>query len=508
MSFRTPARMSAVVLALTWAAPLLAQQYENPPQILVQRVGVGAQSIVENRRLGAEVAADELGAVWPDLVFYTIADAVSAASGSASIHSVSPYRYAGESARTDKQLGATSGASGSTTLNEKPGIPMFLSMALEHGAIQREVSGTNLTLSSSPYALIKLWEPDSEENFLKYGLWRRLAVSVSFALEDVQTTPTGIIDTKQISEWSVRARLIGDRSPRSARFTRQWGDRVQPLIQRRLVVLTGGFATTLNDNPALKQVSDSLRSALRAEIIGYVGASAATPPERQVDTIAAMILSVLKRGIFDRIRAGQLLIPDAVRDTINQSLIPTLQATHQELSQVPTLLEEIVEDVNRAPLLSLGYTNHTAVASSGYSDLKLLFEGFVAPLMIVGNVELALYHDPDPMLNQSSLRGLSGGITLEGSFPNFLRAASQSTDFSKITLSASGRFTYLDEIEDGLLFLQVKLDIPVFRGVNTPLSVTYSSRTELIDEDEVRGNFGFSLDLDKVFAASRAVFQP
>ncbi len=503
MTSRTPARTCVALLTLIWVGPLTAQEYENPPPVLTDRVSVGARAIVENRALGAEAAADELDAVWPDLVFYTIADAVSTASGGAGIRAVSPYRYAGESARTDKQLGATPGSRGTTTLNEKPGIPMFLSMALEHGAIQREVSGTNLTLSTSPYALIKLWEPDSEGNFLKYGFWRRFAVSVSFALDDEPATPTGGIDPKQISEWSVRTRLIGDRSPRSTRFTKQWEDSVQPLIQNRLNAITAALRTTLNQ-PDLQQARDSLGNDLRTEIAGYLKASAGTPAERQVDTISAMILSALKRGIFDRIRAGQLRIPDDVQKAIEEEVIPTLQATHQALSQVPTLLEGIVEDVNRAPLLSLAYTNHTASAGSGYSDLKLLFEGFVAPLTIVGNLELALYHDPDPTLNQSSVRGLSGGLTLEGSFPNFLRRPSQPADFSKITLSASGRFTYLDEIEDDLAFLQVKLDIPVFEGVNTPLSITYSSRTELIDEDEVRGNFGISFDLDKLFAASRA----
>lgn len=504
MNLRTPVRVCAGLLATIWAAPLTAQEYENPPQVLSDRVAVGALAIVQTIGSGTEEALDQLTAAWPDLVFYTIADAVSTASGDAGIDAVSPYRYAGESARTDKQLGSTPGSRGTTTLNEKPGIPMFLSMALEHGAIQRETSGTNLTLSTSPYSLIKLWEPDSEGNFLKYGFWRRFAVSVSFALDDEQATPTGSIDPKQISEWSVRTRLIGDRSPRSTRFTRQWKTRVQPLIQRRLVAITEGLARTLNNNPDVRDASASVRSELRTEIGDYIRASAGTPAPRQVDTISAMILSALKRGIFDRVRAGQLRIPDDVIEAIETEVIPTLQATHQALSQVPTLLEEIVEDVNRAPLLSLAYTNHTANAGSGYSDLKLLFEGFVAPLTIVGNVELALYHDPDPTLNQSSVRGLSGGFTLEGSFANFLRGPSQPTDFSKITLSASGRFTYLDEIEDDLFFMQVKLDIPVFSGVNTPLSVTYSSRTELIDEDEVRGNFGISFDLDKLFAASRA----
>ena len=34
---------------------------------------------------------------------------------------------------------------------------------------------------------------------------------------------------------------------------------------------------------------------------------------------------------------------------------------------------------------------------------------------------------------------------------------------------------------------------------------TYASRAVLVDEDHVRGNFGLSLDLDKLYALSKAV---
>jgi len=53
--------------------------------------------------------------------------------------------------------------------------------------------------------------------------------------------------------------------------------------------------------------------------------------------------------------------------------------------------------------------------------------------------------------------------------------------------------------------LQAKLTLPVKgSGVKVPLSVTFANRTEAIKEKVVRANFGVTLDLDTLLAASKA----
>jgi hypothetical protein len=48
---------------------------------------------------------------------------------------------------------------------------------------------------------------------------------------------------------------------------------------------------------------------------------------------------------------------------------------------------------------------------------------------------------------------------------------------------------------------QSKLTIPVKgSGIKIPISFTYSNRTELIKEKDVRGSIGFTLDLDSIFS--------
>ena len=49
-------------------------------------------------------------------------------------------------------------------------------------------------------------------------------------------------------------------------------------------------------------------------------------------------------------------------------------------------------------------------------------------------------------------------------------------------------------------FLQLGLKVPIKgTGIKIPFSVTFANRTELVKEQTVRGNFGFTLDLDMLF---------
>jgi hypothetical protein len=86
------------------------------------------------------------------------------------------------------------------------------------------------------------------------------------------------------------------------------------------------------------------------------------------------------------------------------------------------------------------------------------------------------------------------------------------TKTGKFLISLAGRYQRLLEDEailgssvvvpkGDIAAFQAKLTIPV-RGTafKIPLSFSYANRTELIKEREIRGNFGFTFDLDSIFA--------
>lgn len=65
-------------------------------------------------------------------------------------------------------------------------------------------------------------------------------------------------------------------------------------------------------------------------------------------------------------------------------------------------------------------------------------------------------------------------------------------------LAAEGKWmTGIDSMIKG----QAKLTVPLPGGIDLPLSVTVANRTELIDEKEVRGQFGFTFDLSRLVQA-------
>src|SRR5437016_4508265 len=75
-----------------------------------------------------------------------------------------------ESARTDKQISAPFGGSGSLNTVDRPGLPALLGFALQHGAITQNITGNTLTLSTSPYMLVASVErADTAEMYANYG---------------------------------------------------------------------------------------------------------------------------------------------------------------------------------------------------------------------------------------------------------------------------------------------------------------------------------------------------
>ena len=501
VSCRTP------LLLVAWlclpCSALRAQEYESPPEVLRDAASRGAADILSELERGTQAAeaAELLDQVWNRLVFYTVADALPG-DDPHEVRGLQAYRYLAELGRTDKQLGATSSGPGSTSLAEKPGIPELLALALEHGAIEQSVNGTGLTLSTSPYAFVRLLEPDNAANFEQYGLWRRIGGSVTFDMRTEDPTVANV-DINQVAEWSVRVRVIGDRSTRTKKFTQRWSEVVQPKIQARLNALSGGISKALNGSPELRDAADASSEVLKGQIAGYLESSDGVPREQRIETITAMTLSALKTTVFDPISESRIALSEETFRGITVAMSGLVKA-HQDLFSAQQDLGGILDELNRSPLLTVAFTHHTKVQGSAFSDAKLLFETHVAPFDAVVNGFISWYDHPDPAFNQESVRDFGGTVELAGSVKNPFGRSRKLDVVEPILISATYQLSRLEEANDAIHIAQVKVSIPVTTGVTLPLSVTYASRTDLIDEDEVRGNFGFSLDLDKLYALAHA----
>jgi len=115
------------------------------------------------------------------------------------------------------------------------------------------------------------------------------------------------------------------------------------------------------------------------------------------------------------------------------------------------------------------------------------------------------------MKNQERWRDIAAAISFEGKANSPFNIGE--ADLSKITYSFNFRYQRMRENRGqpdkkaDLAVAQFKLELPIKLGVSLPFSVTYANATELIKEKEVRGNFGITFDVDKLFALTRSALK-
>ncbi len=129
----------------------------------------------------------------------------------------------------------------------------------------------------------------------------------------------------------------------------------------------------------------------------------------------------------------------------------------------------------------------------------------MAPFNAVVNAFVSI-SDPSAIApGQSRVRDDGASVDLEGTVHNPFGRKSAAEVVQPIMLSVGYRLNRLEAANQIVNIVQAKATIPISPGFSLPLSLTYASRTDLINQDHVRGNFGISLDLDKLYALSRAL---
>lgn len=490
--------------------------YPDAPDALKIQALAAAQAIVRASHDPSESvrrnAPSEISSGFFSLLFFAIAHAVSRDADLTLLHDdlvdrLEVKRLQAQLKRTDKQIGASARAEGSTSAAERPGFVDLLGFAIEHGAIQKEVNGTTLTLSSSPYALIAAGQGDTATTYQNYGYLSRIGVSASFNISN-QDNVLANATRNQLTEWNARARLTPDRTMRSQSAEEIWESIRQGFAQPVLVI---------SRETATQFQSDVQLEATRRDIVGRFLSPVFTTPvsavlqdtalddQQKMQEIARLILCQVKTDIFDAVRSGALRIDQNTRERIINVTIPAYAAALRAKEAAVKSFEDQLEALSYKSVVTLAYTNKRETMGSDYSVLKLLFEkkaheGF----SLIANAGVSLYHNPDRQMNQQRIRDFAAALSFEGRAGRspFL---TEELDESQIIFSFTGRYQRMLEnrgVQDkkaDIAVAQFKLEIPFFSGITIPLSVTYANATELIKEDHVRANFGFSVDADKIF---------
>ena len=396
-----------------------------------------------------------------------------------------------EEARVDKQTGSGSSSAGSTSLVSKGNVPAILGFAVEHGGLERDIDGTTVTFRGNPVGLFKALSgaglvggfdlDDAMTRFL-----RRFSFGVSF---DTDRGEQGVFTgtRQQLSGFSGRAVLYDKRDPRRGEYKQDWENflatSAQDFLQqddetRDVMLDTQNIAKPVWKDPALVTWYDDTQRAL----------AAASPSEVE--------------SVFIE-RLNQLPLDNLSPDTVN-----ALAAFETKFKIYLRDRDTILKKVGKAGVLTFDYSNQRNVNSPNLSNFKFIGEkGFRnGRLDLTGNMSFTVFDTKPAGLNIKRLRDIQAALQVDGTFGSAAKTGVFVLSFAyKYQRLTEDVFTpaglVVPDTKGTINVGQLKLTVPIKGlGIRLPISVTFANRTELVKEREVRGNFGFTFDLDTIFA--------
>ena len=390
-----------------------------------------------------------------------------------------------ENARTDKQIGGNEAQNGTTSLVSKGGVPAILGFAVENGALTRTDSGTTIAFRLNPVGLVdalaqrgfitSYQTDDSFERFL-----RNFALGFSFDASRGNTGGVFTGSSQQLSGFSVRYNIVNRRDPRHHRYTQAFID----LAGTRGVPIARNYA-----------------QLIRQLFIGPTSVPAVEAWDRETDEV------LRQAPVGEERRVLQEQLNKFPIGELPPTVDVTVESLAKNLAGFREAREQLLRRVASALIMTLEYNNERRVGLPDLSNIRFIAEKgpFDGAVDLTANASLTFFNSRPAGTDTKRLRDFRFAGQLDVPFGDVAR-------IGKFLLSFAGRYERLMEDEmltnGGMLAAkgdiavgQLKLTIPI-RGTafKIPLSISFANRTELIKEREVRGNFGFTFDLDSLFA--------
>jgi len=407
-------------------------------------------------------------------------------------------------ARMDKQVGSTPTTQGSTSLAMKGLVPEILGLAVENGAIQKDVSGTTVTFRAKPMGIVKALQGkgvlDAYIDYTRYptaAFASRFSGSVGFDTARGSTPGTLTADASQLSAWSIRAEVVNGRNPASDQYAGLW---------KR-------FGANLQSYPAAAAALNDALNGWKAfadwqkDLLDTIQAQVDTPfaTNRNVDT--AM-------GAFKKVLADKLPRLDALGDP-PATVGAALDQYFSQLVVIQKQIDDIYAFANKGTLVTVDWSTARAHAVPDLYTVTGIVQtalGQARKTAFTLNVAASFYRSRPEMASQA-FRSFDMTAQLEHplgtSFVLPSATASLSARYSYLpndtvapttattTTVASAATTSAVAPKGSIGYFQARLTIPVTStGVKIPLSITASNRTELIKEKDVRASFGITFDFD------------
>jgi hypothetical protein len=398
------------------------------------------------------------------------------------------YVIDAENESVDTQVSSDASSSGSTSLVTKGSVPAILGFAVDNGGLVKSTNGSTITFRGNVAGLAKAlggkgFISGYDEDSTTTRFLRRTAFSFSFDASRGDEPGTFTGNKQQISNYSVHLDLYNKRDPRAARYREDWtnflktvSEALSKQIQTSFSVLADGPANTWKD-PALQSWYVLMDSAIRSA---------------NADEVETVLKSHL-----DQAPAG-----------LSDTTITELRGFDKYFKAWLDGRQAILDKIAKAPIVSFEYVNDRPVNAPSLSKFNLIGEvGFGPKLDLTFNGALTMFNSKPTTPGVNRVRDFQFATQFDVPFGEL------GLGLGKPVLSFAGRYerlmadattsagTTMPNTQGDIGVGQIKLVIPIKNsGVRIPISFSFANRTELIKEKEVRGNFGFTFDLDALFA--------
>lgn len=420
-----------------------------------------------------------------------------------------------EQKRQDKQPGATSNSSGTTSLVSKGSSPWLLGFALEHGGLAQTTNGNTITfrgnVANSIRALLGSTYLGSyhlgENDPLVQGL-AKLSFGVSFDSSSNQpSTAQGFTPSNNnFSGFSAKYDIYNHRDPRDKKYRAKWNG----LAGNQGVALAGRIA---NLDQIITETYKTTFDQWNGPVFKAVNALPDNPSDDQIRKVVQDAADSFRQLFWDLPK-----VKDAV-GYVTSSMSSFL--AEQDIT---------LEEIRGTPLVTVEYnytrqltTNNQIIAATqpnqripSLSNINLVlekgFRGANAPELTF-NAGGTWFNSSDPMNpKRGRVRDYRASVELDvplKEIQNLGRPVlSFSGQFLALVNEPLGQKVMLNAVtidrRGNLGVFQTKVSIPIKdSGVKIPISFTYATRTELVKEKDARGNIGITFDLDTLFSKPR-----
>jgi hypothetical protein len=375
-------------------------------------------------------------------------------------------------------------SSASTSLLDKTSASDMLGVAMNlfaSGGNASPTAGSSPTITASTYALVTAARGDNPLDPVVYNSgknWRRFSFTLGH--EDAS-----------VKENLAEARIFGgkvlllDRRDVSSGYARK--------------LLAGVDARLPASNTSYAGFARRVNALLYEKLGPRVNSSLYPLPGTAADRVAFSNTELPQDS--PRFQQTLALLTDDESDQIDE--IAMSEGVVEAFYELDEEIGDVIGRIRTAPQVAISYAAKIRDRSLGIDQVnehrfEASFDYGVArhiSITVNGSYE---YRDSKTIGGDRRGGRVAGELLFE---LNHDQALAKEIDPYTFSLSTEGKFlTRTDDI----LRLQTRLVVPVTGGISFPISLTYANRTELINESDVRGQFGFTFDLAKLARAFMA----